>query len=222
MILFRYIQDKIVIIALNMMFDFLFGLLLLLYGCEITFVMLLWLFRILGMGVYYGLGYSKIKRLMHRCENTIKVLENVYLISDILPKPDTTEDVIWCELIRASCKSMNDEVFRCKQGQSAYKSYVEEWIHEIKNPVSAIKLICSNNHSEATKAVEREMEEIEYLLEQVLYYARSETLERDYFIRGFKLSDVIGRSSAWWRPARSGCVAAECAGTANRPHGSRP
>jgi hypothetical protein len=35
------------------------------------------------------------------------------------------------------------------------------------------------------------MEEVEYLLEQVLYYARSETVERDYFFGGFKLSDVI-------------------------------
>ena len=191
MILFRYIQDKIIIIALNMIFDFLFGLLMLLYGCEISFVMLLWLFRILAMGVYLGLGYYRLSRLMHRCENTKKTLEKVYLISDILPEPQSTEEVICFELIRASCKSMNDEVFRCKQGQSAYKDYVEEWVHEIKNPVSTFKLICSNNRSEATKSIEREMEQVEYLLEQVLYYARSETLERDFFIRGFKLSDVI-------------------------------
>jgi signal transduction histidine kinase len=151
------------------------------------------------MGVYQGLGYYKIKSLMHRCENTIKLLEKVYLISDILPEPESTEEVICFELIRASCKSMNDEVFRCKQGQSAYKDYVEEWIHEIKNPVSAIKLICSNNHTEATKAIEGQMEEVEYLLEQVLYYARSETLERDYFIRSFKLSDVINEALLQYR-----------------------
>jgi signal transduction histidine kinase len=199
MTLLRYIQDKMIIIALNMIFDFLLGLLLLLYGCDIYFVMIIWLFRIIMMGVYLCFGYFRLRGLTQRCEKTMKSIEKVYLISDILPKPETSEEMIYFELLRAACKSMNDEVFRCRQGQSVYKDYIEAWIHKVKNPVAAIKLICSNNRTKATSTICTELEEIEYLLEQVLYYARSETMERDYFIRGFKLSDVINDALLQYR-----------------------
>jgi signal transduction histidine kinase len=188
-----------IIIALNMLFDFLLGVLLLLYGCDINFVIIIWLFRAFMMGVYLSFGYLRLRGLMQRCEKTMKSIEKAYLISDVLPEPETAEDVIYFELLRTACKSMNDEVSRCRQGQSVYKDYIEAWIHEVKNPVSAIKLICSNNCTQATDTICTELEEIEYLLEQVLYYARSETVERDYFIRGFKLSDVINDALLQYR-----------------------
>lgn len=89
MILLRYIQDKMIIIALNMIFDFLLGVLLLLYGCDINFVIIIWLFRIIIMGVYLCFGYIRLRGLMHRTAKIMKSIEKVYLISDILPKPES-------------------------------------------------------------------------------------------------------------------------------------
>ena len=42
-------------------------------------------------------------------------------------------------------KSMNDEIERHERISSAFRSYVETWVHEIKIPIAGAKLIMHNN-----------------------------------------------------------------------------
>lgn len=191
MIIFRYIQDKMIFILLNLVFDFLTGLLLLLYGCDMIFIGIILISRFIINGIYLGIGYLQLQKRVNRCNKIMKDLEKAYMASDLLSKPNNVEEEIYYEMLRTASKSMKDEVEQCKRSRADYKFYVEEWIHEVKNPLSAIKLLCFNNHTEITKEISREIEEIDYFLEQVLYYARSEWVEKDFFIRRFPLSDAI-------------------------------
>ncbi len=191
MTLIRYIQDKLVIIILSMIFGFFIGLLLLLYGLDLFMIGFIWICGLLLFGISLGIGYFRLQERTKHCNKIMKTLEKSYMISDVIAKPDSIQEEIYYELLKTACKSMNDEVEQSKRSQADYKSYIEEWIHEVKNPVSAIKLICFNHPAEVTKQISREMEAIDYLLEQVLYYARSELVEKDYFIRSFSLSDAI-------------------------------
>lgn len=45
---------------------------------------------------------------------------------------------------------MLDEIYQEKRERLEYKEYIEQWIHDIKNPLATVKLICDNNRSEAT------------------------------------------------------------------------
>ncbi len=191
MTLIRYIQDKMLFILFSMIFEFFIGLLLLLYGCNILLIGFIWISGFILFGIYLGIEYFRLQERTNHCNQIMKMLEKSYMISDMITKPDNIHEEIYYELLKTACKSMNDEVEQCKRSQADYKSYIEEWIHEVKNPVSAIKLLCFNNPAEVTKEIGREMETIDYLLEQVLYYARSELVEKDYFIRRFSLSDAI-------------------------------
>lgn len=191
MTLIRYIQDKMVFIILSMIFEFFIGLLLLLYGCDILMIGFIGISMFIFFGIYLGIGYFRLQERTNHCNKIMKTLEKSYMISDMITKPGNVHEEIYYELLKTACKSMNDEVEQCKRSQADYKSYIEEWIHEVKNPVSAINLLCFNYPAEVTKKISREMEAIDYLLEQVLYYARSELVEKDYFIRRFRLSDAI-------------------------------
>ncbi|HIZ45242.1 MAG TPA: hypothetical protein H9672_11100 [Firmicutes bacterium] len=55
-------------------------------------------------------------------------------------------------------------------------------------------LICRNHDSEVCRRIAGEIRSIDGLVEQVLYYARSENVEKDYFIRETVLSDVVSAS----------------------------
>ena len=72
-----------------------------------------------------------------------------------------------------------------------YKEYIEQWIHEVKTPITAMKLICENNRSEFTRELLVEVENINHFTEQALYYARSEHTEKDYTVREIRIRDVV-------------------------------
>lgn len=191
MILIRYIQDKMIFILLNLIFDFFIGLLLLLYGCDMIFVGIILISRFIFNGIYLGIGYIQLQKRSFHCNKIVKGLEKAYMASDLIPRPNNVEEEIYYEMLRTACKAMEDDVEQCKRSQTDYKFYIEEWIHEVKNPISAIKLLCFNHQTEATKEIGRELEEIDYFVEQVLYYARSELVEKDFIIRRFPLSETI-------------------------------
>lgn len=65
------------------------------------------------------------------------------------------------------------------------------WIHEVKTPLASCKLLLENRRSEMSYEMEKELEQIDYYLEQVLYYARSESAVQDYIIRKVSLEVLV-------------------------------
>lgn len=205
MTILRYIQDKLMLIIFNLLIDFFIGILLLLYRCDISFVAVIWIIRIVVLGIYLSVEYIRYQRRFWYCSKILKTFDKSYMVSDILSKPDNVVEEIYYDFLKVACKSMNDDVEQCKRNQSDYKNYIEKWIHEIKNPVFAIKLLCTNNKTRVTNDIGRELESIDYLLEQVHYYVRSESLEKDYFIKKVNLVDVINNALIQYRTVLFRC-----------------
>ncbi len=44
-------------------------------------------------------------------------------------------------------------------------------------------MVIENNKNEVTKSIGEELEKIENYIEQALFYARSNTVEKDYYIK---------------------------------------
>ncbi|MDO5760994.1 MAG: sensor histidine kinase, partial [Bacteroidota bacterium] len=65
-------------------------------------------------------------------------------------------------------KSMIENVNKYKYMQEDYKEYIELWIHEIKIPIAASKLIIENNKNETTKRIDEELNKVENYIEQAL------------------------------------------------------
>ncbi|MCI8352234.1 MAG: hypothetical protein HFJ58_01195 [Clostridia bacterium] len=55
-------------------------------------------------------------------------------------------------------------------------------------------MIIENNKNEITKSIDEELQKIENYIEQALYYARSNTVEKDYYIRKVKLEEIVNES----------------------------
>ena len=145
---------------------------------------------IIGLSIEYFMKQRFYKGL----EDTLNNLEDKYLISELIKVPSFMEGKILKDLLEQINKSMVENVNRYKYKQEDYKEYIELWIHEIKIPIAASKLIIENNKNEVTKSIDEELNKVENYIEQALYYARSNTVEKDYYVKKVNLKDIVNES----------------------------
>lgn len=147
-------------------------------------------------GYFIGLLYEYFikKRYYDNLQNTLNQLEEKYLITEIIDKANFIEGRILKDVIEQVNKSMHENVNKYKYLQEDYKEYIELWIHEIKLPLATSKMIIENNKTRVTKSIREKLDKIENYIEQALFYARSNTVEKDYYIGKCYLREVVNES----------------------------
>ena len=132
--------------------------------------------------------YYKKKAFYNKLMQNMEELKEKYLISEIISTPDFMEGRILKELLNDLSKSMIENVNNYKYQLEDYKEFIELWIHEIKMPIATSKMIIENNKNEITKSIDEEIDKIDNYVEQALFYARSNTVEKDYCIKKDKFA----------------------------------
>lgn len=135
--------------------------------------------------------YIKKKKFYNAVKESLIELDEKYLIAETIENPSFLDGKLLKNILIETDKSMIEHVNKYKYLQEEYKEYIELWIHEIKTPIAAGKLIVQNNKNEVTKSIDEELDKIEYYVEQALYYARSNTVEKDYCITKCNLQDIV-------------------------------
>ena len=135
--------------------------------------------------------YKKKKDYYNELIKNMEDLKEKYLISEIVKTPNFVEGRILKEILQDTGKSMLENVNYYKNIQEDYKEYIELWIHEVKIPIAASKLIIENNKNEITKSIDEELDKVENYTEQALFYARSNAVEKDYIINKTNLKEIV-------------------------------
>ena len=138
--------------------------------------------------------YFKKRKYYKKLQNILDELNEKYLITEIVESPDFIEGKILKDTLDQVNKSMHENVNKYKYLQEDYKEYIELWIHEIKTPIATSKMIIENNKNSATKSIEEELDKVENYIEQALFYARSNTVEKDYYIKKCNLNEIVNES----------------------------
>lgn len=141
--------------------------------------------------VYLCQQYMKKYRFYKNVKAKLDMLEQKCMLAEMLELPDFVEGEFLYDTLQECNKSMNDEILKYKTEAAGYREYIEMWIHEVKTPLAAAKLILENHPSEITQALDEEMRQINYYLEQALYYARSNSVEKDYLVKELSLKEVV-------------------------------
>ena len=126
-------------------------------------------------------------------QGKIDTLDKKYLISEVMEKPDSQEAEMLMSVLKKAEVSMSDNVADYRRGSEEYRDYIETWVHEVKIPISASKMMIEN-HGDAPVAesgIADELDRIEGYVEQALFYARSSNVEKDFFIKEISLSEVV-------------------------------
>ena len=168
----------------------------LLYIFDVNVFLMIYLFAI-GIGlefIYLGQQYMKKFRYYKEMTSKIDMLDQKNMLSEMMERPEFFEGEFIYDILQTCNKSMNDEILRYRTESAGYREYIEVWIHEVKTPLAAAKLIIENHPSEITEAMNESLYQINYYLEQALYYARSNSVEKDYLVKELNLKDIIQKA----------------------------
>ncbi len=183
-----FLEEKISFILFQLSFvifvSFFLGMFDFPVSIIVLFISISFLFTFFYLLFYYVKKRREVKRIMCLVDN----LKEKYLISEVLKKPRTIENKGYYYALKKACKAMNDELGRISKQRSDYQEYLESFVHEIKTPLAAISLFADNTNDELIK---EETLKIDNLVEQMLYYARSENPEKDFFVREVNLEEVL-------------------------------
>lgn len=145
------------------------------------------LILIFYINIHYYFRNRYFKKLLFQLNN----LDKKYLFAELMDVPEQAEDRIVYDILKTTSKSMIEQISLSKRERKEYKEYIEQWIHDVKTPIAAIRLLCENNKTDLTRKLMVELEKISHFTDQALYYARSENVEKDYLIKEVVLSDII-------------------------------
>ncbi|MBB5264775.1 signal transduction histidine kinase [Catenibacillus scindens] len=145
----------------------------------------------LVLAIYFFVRFYSMKKYFEELLDVLDGLDQRYLIAEVMKPGKRLEDRLYWEILRKSNKSVIEKIHSLEEEQKNYKEYIESWIHEVKTPITAAKLICENHKSPQTKQILTELDVIENEVEKVLYYARMEQVHKDYHIHRVNLKDVV-------------------------------
>ena len=156
-------------------------------GEGILFInLLVWMFLLIAILI----DFIRKKKFYDNVMHNLETLDKKYLLHELLDPPHFAEGDILCEVLYQCNKSMADEVSVYRNHSKEYREYIETWVHEIKTPIASASLVYENNKTPATQSMYEEILNIENFVEQSLYYARSNYVEKDYAIKSCNLKAV--------------------------------
>lgn len=156
----------------------------------LALIMFLSTFYIMGAVIPLALEYMNKRVFYNNLLHIFDSLDRKNLIAEMISAPTFKEGIILYDIMKASNKAMLEEINKYKFMQEEYREYLELWVHEIKTPIASSRLIAQNNDSESMQSVTEELERIEAFVEQVLFYSRSSTVEKDYIIKEVNLRSI--------------------------------
>jgi len=121
-------------------------------------------------------------------------LDRKYLFTECIPRPKGLFERRLFDLTRLAGRDMIGAVSDAQASQREYREYVERWVHEIKAPLTAARLICRELDGGTRRKLTAELSQIEAHVERALFYARAENPEQDCVLRQVKLEKIAAQA----------------------------
>ena len=139
-----YIKEKMVLIIGTILALVSVEILLLAYDISILIRVYCAFIIVFVMVLAILIEYKKKKDYYNELVKNMEDLKEKYLISEIIKTPNFIEGKILKDILQDTGKSMLENVNYYKNIQEDYKEYIELWIHEVKIPIAASKMIIEN------------------------------------------------------------------------------
>lgn len=192
-----YIKQNIKVIFLFIVFALVFGIVFSLYDLEIE-------------AIYYSVMLCSFIGLIYICINFINYykkhiqlykLQNEISISlENLPSPKTLMEEDYTNLILTLNKEYKTYISKSDIAKSDMIDYYTMWVHQIKTPISAMKLLIQTSESEISSDLSSELFKIEQYVEMVLSYIRLGSNKNDFVLKEYDLDNIIRQAVRKYAP----------------------
>ena len=197
----KFLREKTSFLLASLTFLLLCGILLWAFLPEkwVAILILFVSFWVVFQAPFLFFEYGKKRRFYNELFQRLSQLDNKNYIGEMFSTADFLDAEILEEIIRICNKSYLDDLSVYKSEKENYREYIELWVHEIKTPLAWGMLSLENAQTEINpesyEKISGAYEEIEHKVQQVLYYARSNSVEKDFQMGAIRLSDLCQDAS---------------------------
>ena len=192
-----YIKQHIKVLFLFIVFALVFCIVFSLYNLEIE-------------AIYYSVILCAFIGLIYVCINFInyykkhiqlyKFQSEISISLENLPSPKTLMEEDYTNLILNLNNEYKTYISKSDIAKSDMIDYYTMWVHQIKTPISAMKLLIQTSESEISSDLSSELFKIEQYVEMVLSYIRLGSNENDFVLKEYDLDNMIRQAVRKYAP----------------------
>ena len=138
--------------------------------------------------VFTILDYRKMK---DRYSSIMELIEDEKDIDSYCIDDNFLEGKIINYIIDYKDKKLENETKECENQLKDMEEYISRWVHEIKLPLSAMKIILDRDSDDMISSIENELEKMNFLVNSVMYGSRATASAEDIFIKEENLKDIV-------------------------------
>ena len=195
MTLLEFLSDRLGRIALQLLCTGLAALFLYATGTQPSVLVILLLILLLILVAVQASDFFRQRARLQELGDVLEGLDRKYLFTECVPPPKNLYERRLFDLTRRAGRAMTGAVSDAQAAQREYREYVEQWVHEIKAPITAARLICRELDGDIRRKLTAELAQIEAHVERALFYARAEYPEQDCLFRQVELDKIVAQAT---------------------------
>ncbi|EJR54692.1 hypothetical protein IIM_01632 [Bacillus cereus VD107] len=130
--------------------------------------------------------YFSHRRFYNKLSNPSEILE------DSLEELDSTPlSVALQRVLKTQYSQYHQQLKTWEYKQKEHLTFINQWVHQMKTPLSVIELITQEENGEVFESIVEEVDQMQYGLEMVLYMARLQTFEQDFYVERVLLQEIV-------------------------------
>jgi two-component system, OmpR family, sensor histidine kinase YxdK len=94
-------------------------------------------------------------------------------------------------LLKNQYKHYQEQIKRLESRQAEHLKFMDQWVHQMKTPLSVIELIAQNLDEPDSSNIREETDRMKTGLNTILYMARLRTIEQDFQIKPVELAKLV-------------------------------
>lgn len=169
--------------------------------CAVIFFAVFWLYHLPAEPVLYAsalsfsccavIGAAQYFRRRRQYTEREQFKQMPALLHDPLPEPEDPTEEQYQQMLQNLRMIHTDTINRSAQEHTDTTDYFTQWVHQIKTPVSVMRMMLQAEDTEEHRALMTELFRIEQYAEMALAYTRLDSSSRDLVIREIQLDPVI-------------------------------
>lgn len=136
--------------------------------------------------------YRKFSEKHRRLQELVGQIDET---AEYLPDAESQIEEDYQQLLQKLCQSYQNRVRECREKLFSNQEYVTLWAHQMKTPITAMKLLLEEGLEENADKKRRELFdrlfEIEQYVDVSLQYVRIETMHADLLLQKYPLFGIV-------------------------------
>ena len=188
----KFLKEKILFLLLQIIFLAIIVLMSYVLKLQKEYSIAVFALLVVGDGILFFAEYPKKKSFYQNFAEQLEALEQKYLITELINRPDFFEGQILCDSLYEIDKSMQERINTNERVQKEFKEFIELWIHEIKIPISSLSLMNYNQNMDSA-AQKIQIQKLSFYVEQILYLSRADNPQEDYLLKKTVLESIVNK-----------------------------